>query len=56
MSIKKVGYGMPQSSAGILGISANENMEGMKLDPRVIVIFTAVFVVAVIVFGKILGA
>ena len=55
MSQKKVGYGMPQSSAGILGISSNENMEGLKFDPRAVVIFTAVFVLAVIVLGKVLG-
>ncbi|MBM3229228.1 preprotein translocase subunit Sec61beta [Candidatus Parvarchaeota archaeon] len=55
MSLKRVGFGMPQSSAGILGISIGENLQGLKMDPRMVVIFTAVFVLAVIVLGKAFG-
>ena len=39
------------SSAGILGISANENLGGMKFDPRGVVVFTALFIISVKVAG-----
>ncbi len=52
MAQNKVGYGMPQSSAGILGVTSNENMGGLKFDPRVFVVLTAIFIVAVIILEK----
>ena len=47
MSVKKTGVSTPMSSAGILGISANENMGGIKFDPRGVVVFTALFIIGV---------
>lgn len=52
MAQSKVSYGMPQSSAGILGVSSNENMGGLKFDPRVFIVLTAIFIVAVIILEK----
>ena len=37
----------PQSSAGIMGISSNTNLGGVKFNPRGVVIFAAVFIILV---------
>ncbi len=38
---------MPMTSAGILGISAGENLAGIQIDPKTVVIATLVFVALV---------
>ncbi len=52
MAQSRTGYNMPQSSAGILGVASNENMGGLKFDPRVFVMLTTVFILAVIILEK----
>jgi len=47
MSVDKISVAAPQSSAGILGISPTTNMHGFKIDPKVAVIFFAIFIVIV---------
>ncbi|MEM2963024.1 MAG: preprotein translocase subunit Sec61beta [Candidatus Anstonellales archaeon] len=47
MSVSRTTIGTPPSSAGILGISANEDMGGIKFEPGAVVIFTAVFILLV---------
>ena len=47
MSVSRTSISTPQSSAGILGISANEDMGGLKFDPKAVVVFTAIFIFAV---------
>jgi len=47
MSLDRVSVSGPQSSAGILGISANTNLGGIKFNARGVVIFAAIFVIVV---------
>lgn len=47
MSIKRESISTPQSSAGILGVSANTDLKGLKFDPRGVVLFAAVFIIIV---------
>lgn len=47
MSVDRLSVSSPQSSAGILGISANTNLHGLKIDPKAAVAFAAVFIVVV---------
>lgn len=47
MSVDKISISGPQSSAGIMGISSNTNLGGWKFNPRGVVLFTAVFIIAV---------
>jgi preprotein translocase subunit Sec61beta len=47
MSVDRLSISGPQSSAGILGITANTNLGGWKFNPRGVVIFTALFIIAV---------
>ncbi len=47
MSIKRSSISTPTSSAGILGITAGENLGGLKFDPRGVIIFVALFIVVV---------
>jgi preprotein translocase subunit Sec61beta len=51
MSMDKLSISSPQSSAGILGITANTNLHGLKFNPRGVVLFTIVFIVIVKVLG-----
>jgi preprotein translocase subunit Sec61beta len=50
MSVDRMSISGPQSSAGIMGISSNTNLGGLKFNPRGVVIFSAVFVVLVLLF------
>ena len=50
MSVDRLSISGPQSSAGIMGISSNTNLGGLKFNPRGVVIFSAVFIVVVMVF------
>ena len=44
-----------QSQAGILGISANTNMGGYKIDPKAVLSFTLAFIIIVKIAGRILA-
>ena len=50
MSVDRLSIGGPQSSAGIMGISSNTNLGGWKFNPRGVVIFSAAFIVLVMIF------
>ncbi len=47
MSFKQEKVSMPMSSAGIIGFSSDMKIEGMEIDPKMLVI--AIFVLVVIV-------
>ena len=47
MSVDRLSVSGPQSAAGIMGISANTNLGGLKFNPRGVVIFSAVFILLV---------
>ena len=47
MSVDRINISGPQSSAGILGITSNTNLGGWKFNPRGVVIFAALFIIAV---------
>ncbi|MFH2106058.1 MAG: preprotein translocase subunit Sec61beta [Candidatus Micrarchaeota archaeon] len=44
MSWKSQSVSMPMTSAGIVGIAANEQLAGIQIDPRVVILATLVFV------------
>ncbi|MCX6769175.1 MAG: preprotein translocase subunit Sec61beta [Candidatus Micrarchaeota archaeon] len=50
MSVDRLSISGPQSSAGIMGISSNTNLGGIKFNPRAVVLFSALFIVLVLVF------
>ncbi len=35
---------MPMASAGILGVSAGENLAGIQIDPKTVIVATLLFV------------
>lgn len=47
MSVDRFSVSGPQSAAGIMGISSNTNLGGIKFNPRGVVIFSAVFILVV---------
>ncbi len=47
MSVDRISVAGPQSSAGILGVSSNTNLGGLKFNPRGVAIFAAVFIIVV---------
>ena len=47
MSVDRISISGPQSSAGILGITAGTNLGGWKFNPRGVVLFSAIFIVVV---------
>jgi len=47
MSVDRISVSGPQSSAGILGVTSNTNLGGIKFNPRGVVIFAAVFIILV---------
>ncbi len=47
MSVDRLSVSGPQSAAGIMGISSNTNLGGIKFNPRGVVIFSAVFILVV---------
>jgi len=57
MSWKRESVSMPSTNAGILGISANERLSGIQMDPKTIVIGIVVLIVLIkvldhlVVFG-----
>jgi preprotein translocase subunit Sec61beta len=51
MSTDKIAISTPQSSAGILGISPNLNIGGIKITPQSVVIFAVVFIIIIKIIG-----
>ena len=57
MSWKRESVSMPSTNAGILGISANERLSGVQMNPKTIVIGIVVLIVLIkvldylVVFG-----
>jgi len=47
MSVDRINVSGPQSSAGIMGVTANTNLGGWKFNPRGVVIFAALFILVV---------
>jgi len=47
MSVDRISVSGPQSSAGILGITSNTNLGGLKFNPRGVVVFSIVFIIIV---------
>ncbi|VVB99510.1 Uncharacterised protein [uncultured archaeon] len=47
MSVDRISVSGPQSSAGIMGITSNTNLGGLKFNPRGVVLFAAVFIIVV---------
>ena len=47
MSLNRESISGPQSSAGILGITAGVNIGGQKFDPRAVVVFALLFIIVV---------
>ncbi|MEM4633669.1 MAG: preprotein translocase subunit Sec61beta [Candidatus Anstonellaceae archaeon] len=56
MSIDRISISGPQSSAGILGISSNTNLGGIKFNPRGVVIFSAVFILIVKILDMLIAS
>ena len=54
MSVDRLSISGPQSSAGIMGISSNTNLGGLKFNPRGVVLFSAVFIVIVKIIDTLL--
>ena len=44
MAWKSQSVSMPMSSAGIIGTSSNETLDGIKVDPKTIIVATLLFV------------
>ncbi len=47
MSVRKESVSMPMGSAGIVGMSSDMKLEGIEIDPKVLVLGTFVLVVLV---------
>ena len=47
MSVDRISVSGPQSSAGILGVTSNTNLGGIKFNPRGVVLFAAVLIIVV---------
>lgn len=47
MSVDRITISSPQSSAGILGITPNTNLGGIKFNPRAVVLFAVAFILLV---------
>jgi preprotein translocase subunit Sec61beta len=47
MSVDRFSVSGPQSAAGIMGISTNTNLGGIKFNPRGVVLFSAIFILVV---------
>lgn len=51
MSLKRTNISMPMTSAGIVGMSADMELSGIKMDPRSFVIGVAVLVAIIKIAG-----
>jgi preprotein translocase subunit Sec61beta len=47
MSMKEEKVSMPMTSAGIIGFSSDMKIAGMEIEPKMLIIATVVFVLAV---------
>ena len=47
MSVDRFSVSGPQSSAGIMGVTSNTNLGGLKFNPRGVVLFAAIFIIVV---------
>ena len=47
MSVDRFSVSGPQSAAGIMGISTNTNLGGIKFNPRGVVLFSSIFILVV---------
>ena len=47
MAVDRINVSGPQSSAGIMGVTANTNLGGLKFNPRGVVLFAALFIIVV---------
>lgn len=47
MSVDRFNVSGPQSAAGIMGVTANTNLGGLKFNPRGVVLFATIFIIAV---------
>ena len=47
MSVDRFSVSGPQSSAGIMGVTSNTNLGGLKFNPRGVVRFSATFIIVV---------
>lgn len=47
MSVDRFSVSGPQSSAGIMGVTSNTNLGGLKFNPRGVVLFAAAFIIVV---------
>lgn len=56
MSVQRLGYSTPQSSAGIIGITPTTNIGGWKFDPKWVVLAAAILVVVVKGISVLTGA
>jgi len=55
MSVDRLSVSGPQSAAGIMGISSNTNLGGIKFNPRGVVIFSALFILVVKIIDVLVG-
>ena len=53
MSLKRTNLSMPMTSAGIVGLSADMELSGIKMDPRSFIIGVSIFVAIIIIAGYI---
>ena len=51
MSLKRTNLSMPMTSAGIVGLSADMELSGVKMDPRNFVIAVAILVAVIKIAG-----
>ncbi len=51
MSLKRTNLSMPMTSAGIVGMSADMELSGIKMDPRSFIIAVAVLVAVIKIAG-----
>ena len=51
MSLKRTNLSMPMTSAGIVGLSADMELSGIKMDPRNFVIAVAILVAVIKIAG-----
>ena len=54
MAVDRLNVSGPQSSAGIMGVTANTNLGGWKFNPRGVVLFAALFIIFVKVLDLLL--
>ncbi|MEW5996662.1 MAG: hypothetical protein AB1657_03640 [Candidatus Micrarchaeota archaeon] len=51
MTLKRTSMSMPMTSAGIVGLSADMELSGIKMDPRSFIIGVAVLVAVIKIAG-----